>query len=331
MLYRTVISPSVFNITESNSYQYSLVINLLKDLDKNCLLLEDENSILRNKIMNYLNLWPVKFRKPAKALIKQLRDKNNRMVKVNLSSNIPEDCGYIFNHLASNFEIQAALYSQGCCVKNEKSKKFFIKIEDYSISKFSDKIRELGIRLSHQEWTQGKFENQVLVPIFKYAKHIRLYDRYIGRTILNNRRYTNTLNWILDVFIRESNYMKPGVKITVNFEIYTGLLVGGYGVLESEVNDYINEIKDLEEQLGNKLKSAKENATVKIILKRENGNLANSPQCPHARYLFTDQIGLFIDRGFDLLSNDFIRDLHISYQSEESKITQELRFFENLG
>lgn len=332
MLYRTVISPSVFNIAESNSYQYSLVINLLKDLNNNCLLLEDENSILRNKIMHYLELWPVKFRKPAKELIKQLRDKNHRMVKVNLSYNVPEDCGHIFNQLASNFEINAALYSQKCCVdNNEKNKNIFISTEDYSISKFNNQIRKVSIRLSHQEWTQGTFENQVLVPIFKYAKHIKLYDRYIGRTISTNIRYTNTLNWILDIFIRESYYIKPEVKTTVNFEIYTGLLIGGRnGVPESEVNSYINRIRELEAQLGRKLKSANENGNIKIILKKENGDSSNSPQYPHARYLFTNQIGLFIDRGFDLLSNNFIRDLHISYQSEESKITQELRLLEDL-
>ncbi|MBE9142334.1 hypothetical protein [Planktothrix mougeotii] len=340
MLYRTVISPSVFNITESNSSQYRFVISLLKDLDKNGLILvdkNDRNEVLFPQILQYVENWDTRFKIPAKKLIKKLRE-NNRIIKISDFSqvhNTPITCGYIVDQIALKFSPDAIFSTQNCCINNKINQ---IDIMDYVISGFDDKIQSYDFSLNQGQWTKEIFENEVLISLFKDAKYIKLYNRYIGRTILTkNRGYRNTLNWILDVFIRESNFLKPGVSNRVIFEIYTGIQVGGkQGLSTSDLYSAITAIRELEKQLYRKLTLQKSNADVKIYIKKEN-DCDNPKTFPHARYLFTDQIGLCIDRGFDLLYSpdqnsipSLIKDLHISYHSDKSKIAREVNQLEDL-
>jgi hypothetical protein len=342
MLYRTVISPSVFHITENNDYQCNLVISLLKDLDKNGLILvdkNDKNEVLFPQILEYVEKWPPKFKNYAQKLIRKLRE-NNRIIKLSnfdQVDNNPITCGDIVYQIAAKSSPDAILSTQNCCINNNQINK--IDIMDYVMSGFNNKIKSYDFSINQGQWTKKIFENEVLIPLLKYAKYVTLYDRYIGRTILtNNRRgYRNTLNWILDVFIRESNFLKPSVSNKVIFEIYTGLQVGGkQGLSTSDLDSAITSIKDLEAQLYRKLTLQKSNANVKIYIKKEND--CNNPKTlPHARYLFTDQIGLCIDRGFDLLySQDqnsipsSIKDFQISYHSDKSKIAREVNQLEDL-
>ncbi|WP_216351369.1 hypothetical protein [Leptolyngbya sp. 'hensonii'] len=162
---------------------------------------------------------------------------------------------------------------------------------------------------------QQKFEQEILIPLFRDAARIELYDRYIGRSILesNADQYQLALEWILDVFKRESRLGESGTV-----KIYTGIFTRPYPNQPLfDRNRAITAFQNLEANMRDLLPK------FQIFVKEEE----QRRQMIHDRFLFTDQIGISIGRGFNLIldkrSSIFPRrlhDIHISYCTEVQKI-----------
>jgi hypothetical protein len=68
--------------------------------------------------------------------------------------------------------------------------------------------------------------------------------------------------------------------------------------------------------------SAQHGFTLTMTVKEDTGRA----RMPHGRYLFTDQIALLVERGFDLLmGGDRIRDVEISLAADPSSVEHEMR------
>ena len=168
---------------------------------------------------------------------------------------------------------------------------------EYFISDFSRRRRDrLSYVLGDGKWNKTDFEREILKPIFDTAKHIKIFDRWIGKSAFNkhrgtvqfNRNYKRTLEWIIQVFKNVGGAGRGGI-----FEIYCGIEGGSLnarqsGQLKSEMQKFEAAIR------------AATAIPVQIILKNE----SNTSKCPHGRYLVTDQVSVLIDRGFDLLWDD---------------------------
>jgi hypothetical protein len=168
---------------------------------------------------------------------------------------------------------------------------------EYFISEFSRHRRDkLAYVLGNGQWNQFDFERDVLRPVFATAKHVKIYDRYIGRSLVNSKggivrfsdNYKRTLEWMIQVFRDVGGASRGGV-----FEIYCG--IGGRRISSSKRARIRTEMQNFEAAA-----QAGTGIPVQIFLKQESLNA----QCPHGRYLATDQATVLIERGFDLLWDD---------------------------
>jgi len=186
-------------------------------------------------------------------------------------------------------------------------------VED-SISDFlpGDRILNKG------EWTQKEFEQEIMIPLLRDAKDVKIYDRYIGRSILtkNAAKYQSTLEWIIKVFLRERDSKLKGV-----FEVYGG--VETHSIPKPKIPDAVAALRKLETNLR------LIHPNFKLIIKDE----TQGSQMPHDRFLVTNQVAVSIGRGFNLLfggSSRLVRDVTVAYCSEPGKVEQYVRTLPDL-
>ncbi len=339
MLFRTIVSPSVFNgLPDESSAQkffYSTHIQLLYDLTENCVVLLDTEKSISKEIIEAIEKWPVKFRKPAKELIKELRNKNRFIVapkEYTLCSQCNIDYCKQCIGIALTCLPNAIFTTEDCCrcVRNQNLPIQPIDTAEYSTSRFFQYRRQISpLTLKNGEWNQEKFEEQILTPLFRDAKHIKIYDRMIGRATRDfiPKHYKITLEWVFDIFLQESSLRSGRI-----FEVYTGLDIRSLSNQDINITDIKNVLRQFEANMQQRY-----SFPFALKLKEESGR---DQEMPHGRYLITDQIGVLIERGFDLLWTDHqmnddglnprtddrpIRDVTISRILQPNKIEKEVR------
>jgi hypothetical protein len=134
------------------------------------------------------------------------------------------------------------------------------------------------------------------MPVLRTAKNVKIYDRYIGRSMVRRGfgfvgvapGYKRSLEWIVSVFKTLGGASRGGV-----FEIYCGV---DAAAISTKFRPQLRiEAAKLEAALKSIL-----GANVQVTLKEE----SKAAQCPHGRYLITDQVAVLVERGFDLLWDD---------------------------
>ena len=290
MLFKVIVSPSIFQ--DSN---HGILIGMLREIEKNCIILVDQENILSQEFNKYLNQIHIKYRKKAQELYKSIK-KLNRVVAVDIK--LQDNCCNFITQLGSVLSNQEPLvFGQNCSVEFSAilPKSRVVPMIDYPLSKFIENKVDSYTTLPTGSWTKSKFESLILKPLFETAKRIRIFDRYIGRTMVKkdrrihfSDRYRKNLEWIIQYFLHESRKKDESL-----FEIYTGVDVHDFS--EDEINYLKKIINDFKEDVQNKF-----NFKINIVLKREN----RLNELPHARYLITDQIGVLIETGFDLFLTD---------------------------
>lgn len=341
MLVRTILLPSVFtSIPKEQASLYSLVIRLLQDLEKNGVVLMDDNNCIKAALSQGVHKWPQKFRKNAQELLVQL-EKKNRLVELSLNGAgaTESTCGEPPCHscirMAKVYLPPAVIANQSCneCASKQLAsvaKVEVVDVAEYSISNFFKAHLEQRDRIIlNGEWKQDKFEHEILIPLFRDAKHIKIYDRWIGRSALQHSsigqigdNYKLTLEWIIDVFLQKS---RLGVSGT--FEVCCGL--DTRGISKAGIPTFVASLRQFESDM----RHTHSFPNFKLIIKKE----TQANQMPHHRYLITNQVAISIDRGSDLLLDKKnspyprrVRDVTIAYCSEPDKIEQAVRNLPNL-
>jgi len=310
-----------------------MVIRLIQDIEKNGVVLVDDTNCIRASLLQDIPKWPVKFRKKAEVLLKSLK-KKNRFVEVSLKDVVTATCKnkpcQQSIRIAKIYSPAAILASQDCieCAKAQLESVSSVEVVDvaeYSLSDFFESHLNLSDRILNKgEWKQDKFEQEILIPLFRDAKHIKIYDRWLGRSVSNqpnpgqiSDNYKLTIEWIIEVFLRESRLGVGGV-----FEVYSGLDTRKKS--NAEVHTLVTELRKFESDL----KQSYNFPNFKLTIKEE----TKVNQMPHERYLITNQVAVSIDRGFDLLLDKrkspyprSVRDVTVAYCSEPGKIEQAVR------
>jgi hypothetical protein len=339
MLVRTILLPSILRANPENQpAHYGMVIRLLQDLEKNGVMLLDDTNCIRASLLQDIPKWPVKFRKKAEVILTALK-KKNRFVEVSLKDEVQATCKnkpcQQCIRIATIYSPPAILASQGCnqCAQAQLASIPSVEVVDvaeYSISNFFESHLKPSDRLLKKaEWKQDKFEQEILIPLFRDAKHIKIYDRWVGRSVLTHPdigqltdNYKLSLEWILEVFLRESRLGVGGI-----FEVYTGL--DTRQLKKADVSTFVASLRQFEFHR----KTAQSFPNFKVIIKEE----TKDSQMPHDRYLITNQVAVSIDRGLDLLLDKrkspyprLIRDVRIDYCSESEKLEQYVRTLPDL-
>lgn len=309
MLLNTVILPEALE-APAESGQYSGLIcssriSLLRDLAKNCLVLVDRQGELRSEIKCVIDRWPPKFKPQVQVLLKELL-KSNRIVEVGRVHNPPATCATatckIGVEVARSAAPSCAVIVEGhecrTCVLGQANPRHAVTANEFHASRFEEERLEAagGYTLRDGQWNQREFENKVLRPVFAHAKHVKVIDRNIGRTATGagvKPSYRNTLLWLLKVFKEASPTRTVG-----SFEVYCGLYTSTgpepNAMSAEQVRTALSALRRLEDEM----KFA--DIPVRVVVKKE----TPGKEMPHGRYLFTDQVELLVERGFDLLWTD---------------------------
>ena len=331
MLCRLVLLPSIFtSILDKQPASYSLVIEFLRRLEQTgVVLVEDLHSM--GKISDN---WPQRFKDSARNILNRLFDQK-RIVVVSLSdqsqpTSISTKQCLPHLRIVQDYPVEFAVARKECiactvkpvpCLAEMKTQlvktsTIMIDIDEYTLSdalcqslERRDRFYEPGVG------RQRQFEQEILIPLFRDAARIELYDRFIGRSILksNADQYRLALEWVLGIFKREARLGESGTV-----EIYTGIFTRPYpNQPPFNRNDAIAAFQNLETNMKALLPK------FRIFVKEEE----QSRQMIHDRFLFTDQVGISIGRGFNLildkrssLSPRRLQDIHISYCTEIKKI-----------
>lgn len=350
---------------------YALVIRLFQSILRSGLLVVDDDHIVLTSLQKVIQSWPTKFSFKATELIDKIKDqqkiallshidsqsflhqpKNNTCVVCEES--IRKSCLICIKGFEFLMERDVILLSEDCkkwitekvnLVNDER----LIVLEEYPMSEaITSKLDHEGYSLKYNEWDKKSLEKEVLTPLFQDAKHIFIYDRWLGRESIHPKfsNYQKFIEWIADVYFKRTRY-KTGEKAKGNFEICCGILpdlikTGIKRQQEEEKNDIdllveeqeklikkevilldaLKRIKELEKNLQERIPNAS------IIVKYEDSR----KQLRHNRYLITNQSGICIDRGFDIFSNkekSLFRDFDIGFCPDRERIKEE--FMPNNG
>jgi hypothetical protein len=301
MIVQAILDPSLLARVPHDGFAQKLFCNLwigifFNFLD-NFVIISPNKTISGSDYDNAVNNWPIKYRSRIKEIILKLQLRK-RFIK---SSH--EATGAICSdYLALSIKNKDAvcMLNEWCHACSRTAALHFIDaFEFFSTDFYYRQKRSMNHVLTNNAWKQSDFEKEILKPIFSYAKHIKIFDRYIGRSVIKSEKrgsisvqlhpnYTKTLTWIMQVYQSVGGATRGGIV-----EIYCG--IKGGSILKSRRHAIHVEIANLAKHLTTAL-----GTVVNIILKEERHNA----EFPHCRYLVTDQVAILIDRGFDLLWSD---------------------------
>jgi hypothetical protein len=305
MLLQTVVSPMLLSRLPTDEVARKLFCNVwlgvLVGFVENCVMILPQARVTESDYLSALDAWPPKYRKRAQELIVLLRQR--RRLQPSSVSPVSATCTeatckpFVVASLANVATFHFSEESCMECLRSQALDSRAVVPLDYFISDFSRLRRSKTAHiLADGEWNMVDFEREVLLPLFASAKHVKIYDRYIGRSVFNRQRntirfnahYKRNLEWIVDCFRRSGGLARGGV-----FEIYCGIEA-------HVVPSHLRPAARTEVQSFAATLQSASGIPVTMFLKEE----SNTAQCPHGRYLITDQLALLVERGFDLLWDD---------------------------
>lgn len=306
MLLQASLSPRLLARVPVDPYTQKLFCNLwlglLYDFTESCVVVLPGNHTTEGDYLSAVSAWPSKYKKRAQELVAMLHQRRRfipSQIAYTLTATCPDAVCQAFIGVSVVNTQTFHLTDEKCmtCPNTLTLAPRSLEALEYFVSEFSRHRRSrLAYILGDGQWTQDDFDREVLKPVFASAKHVKIYDRWIGRSAFDVRRgsvrfndnYKRTLEWVVESFRGVGGVSRGGI-----FEIYCGIeghLVNARhrGHLKTEMQNFETAIR------------AATGVPVQIILKEE----SHSARCPHGRYLITDQSAVLIDRGFDLLWDD---------------------------
>ena len=311
MILRVVVLKSVLSSVPPDMPMQQLfcaiVIGILNDLAENCVVLVDDGNLTTKELFEAARGWPIKFRTNILKLLTLLRTRN-RFVKIPNGYALAEKCVEITcKHcigIANATAPVAVISAEPClCPNANLTNAPAVNVHDYSTSAFHEfRTKARVYQLNRGEWDQQTFERKVLAPLFSDAKLVKIYDRWIGNSIVTRsydqkvlpstqvqERFRNALDWIVSVFL--ATCTQP----TRRLEVYSG--VDTRNKDRNEIAITVAALKAFEADIRSRHKFP----LFTLIIKEE---ARQSRMLQHGRYLLTDQIGIVMERGFDLLMDD---------------------------
>lgn len=280
------MNPNIYDDKSQNPggspFYYNIVLSIVLDLLKDAVINVDKKNIIINEISKFIKNWPIKYRKKIEHILIKLK-KNNRFCQINK------------NYKESILDLQTEDTKAVISVdEDEEPGSENIYFGQYPMSKFSLRDNNSHI-INEQTYDRYDLDNLILKPVFKYAKNIKIIDRYIGSHISQhpgemNIAYKEGLSYMFKSLSKGKN-----IK---NVDIYTAINIWkpAYLLTFAEKNKIDNSIKDIVNFLSELKKLYRINISFIYSFDKK--------EFIHDRYLITDQIGLFFGRGFDIFNVD---------------------------
>ncbi len=359
----TVIVPGLFSEIPADDLARDLYcdagIRVLRDAEVNCVLLTDTTNStdsagkMWSQMESGLDSWPAQYRKKARERMRKLVTLN-RFIPVEperyrcRDGCAKEGCAHALG-IADAAKPDAVIGPPRCdCGTRCDRVENWTALSEYDISPFSYRRRDAeGLEVGVTGLSRVEFEERFWKPLFRHAKHVKIFDRQVGKSFEDQfgerqgrkpvaantlpplqlaENYQRGLEWAYSQFLAHSQPNRPRT-----FEVYCALSAN----LWSE--DRLRSVASSLQGFGNQMttKFAETNVPFKIVLKRESGRTTvprgerrerGEGAMRHARYLFTDQMKLLVERGFDLLdkSREMVRDVTIKPVANPGQVQAEI-------
>ena len=342
MLSRVVFLPYALAVKEQNisslNILYDRVIGIFQDLAENCLVLIDSKGLVKEAWKQQIESWPTSQRKAIKEILARMQ-KESRFVEIDLGSEsygLQDRCGFepcqhCFALVNSPNQTDVFVLSVNKCIAcvDDLLTKPIVDIFEYAQSDFS-KHRRRNLIICESDGKRNKlwFENKFLIPVFRHAAYVDIYDRMTGRTLRRGSgintviesdmasNYRKSLEWLLRCFWNQSSQASREREVNLYCEINTnGLTLQQQREACEVMLSFEREMKD-------------QNMPIKIHLKKAD----SVKKMPHDRYIKTNQIAFQVGRGVDLLRDDEkLRDVTITYCPDiEKKIIKPIKDLDDL-
>lgn len=336
MLHKVVLPSSTLEVPNNQGMPsrvfYDRMIGIFQDLSENCLFLVDTHGNIEQTWESVISNWPSEERKIIQVLLKKM-EADSRFVKIDderydsIPKNKSKVCRYCLG-LAHSLQAHILSTDKDLDDISEYLIRPGIDIFEYWQSFFNEMRREaLSICLQDGEWNRSKFENKFLIPIFKYASYVDIFDRMSGQslrqgsgisTIISDDirdNYRKNLEWIVKTFWEKSELK----EVERSIELYCA--INPCGLSEEHIQQACEVMCAFEKKMKG------QGLPIKVHLKKE----TDDKKMPHDRYIKTDQIAFQIGRGIDLLNNEGkIRDVTITYCPGIRKIIKSIKDMDDL-
>ena len=273
---------------------FGLAISLLRDLEENCLILVDSDParITTSSIGDVVATWPQRYRTPAKAILARLRDRK-RFPNVLHYSEAPT-CGSLpCRHpigIASAYSPDAVFVAPECeaSVGSLLTGPGVLTLNDYPLSRFAQQRRDgRSYRIGFGSLTQPLAERDLFDPILRYATHVTIVDRYIGRSIPDGdgtgvfgRDYQRSLAWFCEMY-RKAVTLR-GTQSKATLEIWSGVDMNR--VSPTEATQALRQLRQWQQQIAVGVPN------LSVSVKKE----THLGEKLHVRYLTNDEAAFFI-------------------------------------
>jgi hypothetical protein len=167
---------------------------------------------------------------------------------------------------------------------------------------FSNLLHRKGEIVKEGGWRKEDFADQILAPILRYTQSVIVYDRLLGDTSVNipfdgvvkvKDNFSDGIEWLLHVFRESSIYRKLSVVILTE-------------VAERKVSPGQMNAVERDLVLWAKRRLGRKDMEIELRVQRavntpRGRHFADRKPMHHDRFLITDQFGINIGRGVDLL------------------------------
>ncbi|MGY5268261.1 hypothetical protein [Paraclostridium bifermentans] len=294
MLQTCIHHPDIFDkkLNSQSNFYYEHMLSYMDKIIKNGIILDSENYKIFAVINQNIDSWPIKYRKKLKDRIRHL-NKSNRIIQLKRNNvcNIDKECNTknicdIFYSILDE-KPNGVIVHSSCFSKLHNNKGNVVAIDSISGSELDKKLMKQSHTID-KDYDTNKFENDIMFPIFKYCKHIKILDRMFGNHIKDfglevSDNYKIGLENIVSMIKNSNNNCDK-----LNIEIYTSIYPSAKNV-QQKIQIINNFIDNLRTQYS---------VNINCYFKKQYGKLS------HDRYIFTDQIGVHIGRGIDLFEAD---------------------------
>lgn len=294
------------------------LIRVLREMERNCVLLVDAGNTMSREMSAAMHQWPFKYRVLGTELWASLRERIVRL-PVDDAEGVSDcetpGCGSA-RAIARSRQPAIIFGPSGCevCFRSAGGECEYSDPAEYELTHFvRARHRAESLTLADGDWDKEQFEREVWTPLFRHAKHLKLFDRQIGRHLQRSDggnqfqvgyNYARSLKWIAELFAT----LTQG-RAARHFEITCGLRSHRHSPEE------MHAAAEILHSFGREL-SVECGLEVQMHVRQE----SYEAELPHDRALMTNQIALQFGRGFDLLRADGrVRDVTISCLSEPGK------------
>lgn len=362
MLSTIVVHPSTFLPPENSDENFFIIaIRLLLDILQGGSLLIDYEGKIFSEIVKNIREWPDEFFSDlGNKIIDDIR-KNQRVIKSEPEKSLVKHCpSLVCNSCIDviNSNNPKSVVVQGSCINclqeysfDGYSKSNIAEIGSFLLSYWNNprgftvfkghSSKFDGLGQEEQLITRQELEREILIPVFEHAEIIKIIDRQIGRLSTRNdspsknrsnlKPFRENIEWMLRLCSNGINCQKLEI-----FEVYCGIQLN---TRDFNALDQLSEaqIQKVQKGIVELEKFEREMQSIfsgfRLHIKQED----HLNDLPHDRYIITNQVGLFVGRGFDLFRrgessqgkefrpDDELRNTEIGYCSDPYKIERFLQ------